>query len=86
MPTPRALMTSRPWCAPPPGGWCLLDLPTDSPWRNPLERLWRHCRREVTQGELCVSLEALIQAAHAFFARCNQCPHRVLSIIGTPAA
>jgi hypothetical protein len=79
-------MTSRPWCAPPPGGWCLLDLPTDSPWRHPLERLWRHCRREVTQGELCVSLEALIQAAHAFFARCNQCPHRVLSIIGTPAA
>jgi putative transposase len=86
MPTPRALMTSRPWCAPPPGGWCLLDLPTDSPWLNPLEMLWRQFRREVTHGELFASVHALLQAAQEFFARYTQCPQRMLSIIGSHAA
>ena len=43
--------------------------PTYSPWLNPIERLWRHFRREVTHGELFVSLDALLKAAHAFFDR-----------------
>jgi hypothetical protein len=63
-----------------------LYLPTDSPWLNPMEMLWRHFRREVTHGELFVTLAALLQAAQAFFDRYNQGPHRVLSIIGAHAA
>jgi transposase len=68
------------------GRLVLLYLPTYSPWLTPIERLWRQFRREVTHGELFVSLDALLKAAHAFFDRYNQCPHRVLSIIGAHAA
>jgi transposase len=68
------------------GRWVRLYWPTDSPWLNPIERWWRHVRREVTHGELFDSLDALIKAAHAFFDRYNQGPHRVLSIIGAHAA
>ena len=64
----------------------LRSLPTDSPWLNPIERRWRHFRREVTHGELFASLDALLKAAHAFFDRYNQCSERVLSIIGAHAA
>jgi hypothetical protein len=68
-------------------GWLvLLDLPTYSPWLNPLEMLWRHFRREVTHGELFASIDALLKAAHAFFDRDNQSTERVLSIIGAHAA
>jgi hypothetical protein len=48
--------------------------------------LWRHFHREVTQGELFVSLDALLKAAHAFFDRYNQHSERILSIIGAHAA
>jgi transposase len=68
------------------GRLVLLYLPTYSPWLNPIEMLWRQFRREVTHGELFGSLDALIKAAHAFFDRYNQGPHRVLSIIGAHAA
>jgi hypothetical protein len=51
-----------------------------------MERLWRPCRRAVTQGALFASLDALLKAAQAFFDRYNQCPPRVLSIIGAHAA
>jgi hypothetical protein len=61
-------------------------LPTYRPWLNPIARLWRQFRREVTQGELFASLEALLKAAHAVFARDNQYTDRVLSIIGAHAA
>jgi hypothetical protein len=57
-------------------------LPPDSPWLNPLARRWRHFRREVTHGELCERVKALLAAAQAFFARHNQAPQRVLSSIG----
>lgn len=60
----------------------LLYLPTYSPWLNPIEMLWRHFRREVTHCELFESIKALVAAAHDFFARSNQSPERVLSIIG----
>jgi hypothetical protein len=46
-----------------------LYLPPDRPWLNPIARLWRQFRREVTHGELLVSLDALLKAAHAFFDR-----------------
>jgi len=64
----------------------LIYLPTYSPWLTPIELRWRPFRREVTHGELLASLDALLKAAHAFFDRYNQCSHRVLSIIGAPAA
>jgi putative transposase len=61
-------------------------LPTDSPWLNPIEMLWRQFRREVTHCEFFTPLAALLQAAQAFFDRHNRCPARVLSIIGAHAA
>jgi transposase len=68
------------------GRLVLRYLPTDSPWLNPIEMLWRHFRREVTHGELFASLDARLKAAHAFFDRYNQYTERVLSIIGAHAA
>lgn len=64
------------------GRLVLLYLPTYAPWLNPIEMLWRHFRREVTHCELFVSLQALVEAAQAFFERCNKMPQKVLSIIG----
>lgn len=64
------------------GRLVLLYLPTYSPWLNPIEMLWRHCRREVTHCELFENVKALLLAAHDFFDRYNRCPHKVLSIIG----
>src|SRR5512144_3453020 len=64
------------------GRLALLYLPTYSPWLNPIERLWRHFRREVTQCELFKHIKALVTAAQAFFTRYNQQPEHVLSIIG----
>jgi putative transposase len=68
------------------GRLVLLYGPTDSPWLNPSEMLWRQFRREVTHGEFFASLDALLKAAHAFFDRDHQATERVLSIIGAHAA
>ena len=67
------------------GRLVLLYLPTYSPWLNPIEMLWRHFRREVTHCELFETMAALVTAAYDFFARYNQTPERVLSIIGAHA-
>jgi transposase len=64
------------------GRLVLLYLPTYSPWRNPIEMLWRHLRREVTHGALFESIKTLVAAAQDFFARYNRCPERILSIMG----
>ena len=64
------------------GRLVLLYLPTYSPWLNPIEMLWRHFRREVTHGELFVSMKHLIAATYDFFQRYNLTPHKTLSIIG----
>jgi putative transposase len=45
----------------------LLYLPTYRPWLNPIERLWRHLRREGTHGERFERLKALLAAAQAVF-------------------
>jgi hypothetical protein len=63
-----------------------LYVPTYSPWLNPSAMRWRPFRREVTHGELFVSVDALLKAAHACFDRYNQSTERVLSIIGAHAA
>ncbi len=68
------------------GRLVLLYLPTYSPWLNPIEMLWRHFRREVTHCELFETMKALLGAAQDFFARYNQCPRRILSVIGSHAA
>jgi transposase len=64
------------------GRLVLLYLPTYSPWLNPIEMFWRHCRREVTHCELFVSMKHLIAATYDFFARYNRTPDQTLSIIG----
>jgi putative transposase len=64
------------------GRLVLLYLPTYSPWLNPIEMLWRHYRREVTHCELFETVHALLEATRDFFARYNEIPDRVLSIIG----
>lgn len=67
------------------GRLVLLYLPTYSPWLNPIEMLWRHFRREVTHCELFETKQALLAAARDFFDRYNQCPQKLLSVIGSPA-
>jgi putative transposase len=64
------------------GRLVLLYLPTYSPWLNPIEMLWRHFRREVTQCELFESVDALLEATQDFFDRYNRKPEAVRSIIG----
>ncbi|WP_457105683.1 IS630 family transposase [Methylobacterium sp. P5_C11] len=64
------------------GRLVLLYLPTYSPWLNPIEMLWRQFRREVTHCELFASIDALVEAARAFFDRYNRKPGGVRSIIG----
>jgi putative transposase len=44
--------------------------------------LWRHFRREVSHCELFVTKQALLAAARDFFDRYNQCPEKILSVIG----
>lgn len=67
------------------GRLILLYLPTYSPWLNPIERLWRQFRREVTHCELFETVKALLAASADFFRRCNQKPDKVRSIIGSLA-
>jgi transposase len=67
------------------GRLVLLYLPTYSPWLNPIEMLWRHFRREVTHCELFETKQALLVAAQACFDRFNQCPQKILSVIGSHA-
>ena len=67
------------------GRLVLLYLPTYSPWLNPIEMLWRQFRREVTHCELFASIDALVEAARAFFDRYNRKPGGVRSIIGAHA-
>ena len=67
------------------GRLVLLSLPTYSPWLNPIEMLWRHFRREVTHCELFETKQALLAAARDFFDRHNQCPAKILSVIGSNA-
>lgn len=68
------------------GRLVLLYLPTYSPWLNPIEMVWRHCRRWVTHCELFPSLAHLIEAAQAFFLHFNHHPHLMRSIIGSHSA
>ena len=68
------------------GRLVLLYLPTYSPWLNSIEMLWRHFRREVTHCECFETMQALLTAARDCFDRFNQCPQKILSVIGSNAA
>lgn len=68
------------------GRLVLLYLPTYSPWLNPIEMLWRYFRREVTHWDLFETKRALLAAAQDCFDRFNQCPEKILSVIGSKAA
>lgn len=65
------------------GRLVLLYLPTYSPWLNPIERLWRQFRREVTHCELFASVIDLLDATKDFFDRYNDMKDKILTIIGT---
>src|SRR5947207_3361236 len=67
------------------GRLVLLYLPTYSPWLNPIEMLWRHFRREVTNCEFFETKPILLAAAQACFERFNQCPQKILFVIGSKA-
>lgn len=67
------------------GRLVLLYLPTYSPWLNPIEMLWRYFRGEVTHNELFETKLALLATAQDFFARYNQNPEQILSVIGSKA-
>ena len=60
----------------------VVPLPTYSPQLNPIELLWKYLRRKVTHNHLFGSVDALIEAVHAFFARLDSHPAEVLSVIG----
>lgn len=64
------------------GRLVLLYLPTYSPWLNPIERLWREFRRQVTHCELFQSLHDLVEAAKTCFRRWNAMPQFVRSLLG----
>ncbi len=64
----------------------LFSLPTDSPWLNLIEMLWRHFRRQVTHNELFENVMVLAAAALDFFERYNKKPEKIRSVIGSYAA
>ena len=44
--------------------------------------LWRHFRRELTHGELFVSVGELVKASYEFFEKYRAMPDKILSVIG----
>ena len=68
-----------------PGVWsCSICQPTVA-FLNPIEMLWRHFRQEVTHCEFFETKPALLAAAQQCFERFNQCPEKILSVIGSNA-
>jgi transposase len=59
----------------------LYFLPTYSPQLNPIERLWRHCRRGVTDNTFFRSMTRLLTAVQAFLAELTASPDTVRSIV-----
>ena len=59
----------------------LYFLPTYSPRLNPIERVWRHFRRNVTDNFYFGTLPRLMTAVKAFLAELASSPAVILSII-----
>jgi len=56
-------------------------LPTYSPNLNPIERLWRHFRRTVTDNYFFETMVALLEATRTFFLELAHDSQQVLSIV-----
>ena len=71
-------------CEPVITGHCLLAAPNalEVHYEEPVEKLWRPFRREVTHCELFVSVTALVAASSDFFRHYTTQPEKVLSLIG----
>jgi hypothetical protein len=79
------MMKSRTGYERQPGVWsCSTCQPTVA-FLNPIEMRWRHFRREVTHCEFFETKPALLAAAQPCFERFNQCPQKILSVIGSNA-
>ena len=64
------------------GRLVVLSLPTDRPWRQPIEMRWRPLRRRVPQEALFARVNTLVAAAQDFLTRHHRYPARILSIMG----
>lgn len=63
----------------------LVCLPTYSPQLNPVERFWKHLRRQVTHHHFFQTMERLIDAVLSFFREMAASPDLVRSVAGLAA-
>lgn len=59
----------------------LYFLPTYAPRLNPIERVWRHFRRNVTDNYFFRTMARLMAAVEAFISEMAESPHVVLKIV-----
>lgn len=60
----------------------LVTLPTYSPQLNPVERFWKHLRRNVTHNTFFQTIDLLLEAVTSFFQELADCPDTVRSVAG----
>lgn len=65
------------------GRLVLVFQPPYSPELQPVERLWRHWRPNVTHNHSCDGIEELVSDSNAFLGALASAPETVLSVIGT---
>lgn len=63
----------------------LVTLPTYSPQLNPVERFWKHLRRNVTHNTFFQTIDRLLEAVSSFFQDLAACPDIVRSVAGLAA-
>jgi putative transposase len=83
--TRRRMMRWKRWCERRQGVSFCSICPRTAAFINPIEMLWRHFRREVTHCEFFETKQALLSAAQQCIDRFNQCPQKILSVIGSNA-
>lgn len=63
----------------------LVTLPTYSPQLNPVERFWKHLRRQVTHNTFFQTIDRLLEAVSRFFQDLAASPDTVRSVAGLAA-
>ncbi len=63
----------------------LVCLPTYSPKLNPVERFWKHLRRQVTHNHFFQTMERLMDAVISFFHDMAASPDLVRRVAGLAA-
>jgi uncharacterized UPF0160 family protein len=63
----------------------LVFLPTYSPKLNPVERFWKHLRRQVTHNHFFQTMDRLMDAVTSFFRDMADSPDLVRSVAGLAA-